>query len=42
MQEEENRSVILLSSNIFNIRVFQNPINCKYGSSSSYGKGGGF
>lgn len=42
MQEEENRSVILLPSNIFNIYVFQNPINCKYGSSSSYGKGGVF
>lgn len=42
MQEEENRSVILLSSNIFNMCVFQNPINCKYGSSSSYGKGGVF
>lgn len=42
IQEEEHGSVILLSSDIFNIHVFQNPINCKYGSSSSYGKGGSF
>lgn len=42
IQEEEHSSVILLSSDIFNNRVFQNPINCKYGSSRSYGKGGSF
>lgn len=35
IQEEEHSSVILLSNDIFNIFVLQNPVNCKYGSSSS-------
>ena len=42
MQEEENISWILLLSNNFDVRVFQNPINFKYDSGSSYGKSGVF
>lgn len=42
IREGENVSGILLSNNIFKDCVFQNPISCKYDSSSSYGKVWGF
>lgn len=42
LTEGENISGILLSNNIFKVCVFQNPISCKYDSSSSYGKAWGF